>query len=81
MMGFDSMYKAGCFRVTYEYRTTHSGICCGVSNGVSQEYDAQYAPQPTSSELGSCWVVQADVELVILMHLSCCELFINTRFI
>lgn len=46
-----------------------------------QEYDAQYAPQPTSSELGSCWVVQADVELVILMHLSCCELFINTRFI
>lgn len=61
----------------------HTLASAVVSQMVSrlQEYDAQYAPQPTSSELGSCLVVQADVELVILMHLSCCELFINTRFI
>lgn len=39
-----------------------------------QESDAQCAPQPTSSELGSCWVVQADVEFVILMLLACCKL-------
>lgn len=39
-----------------------------------QESDAQCAPQPTSSELGSCWVVQTDVEFVILMLLACCKL-------
>lgn len=79
-MGFDLMYKAGCFRVTCEYRTTYSGICCGASDGVLQKSDAQYAPQPTSSDLGSCWVVQADVELVIHMLLACCKLSILGLF-